>query len=256
MRTLHVPYLFVVLAVASAGVSRAQESNDNGKPDSSEAKAKSPASKSKSDAQGDEKPSTEKAVFGGGCFWCLEAFFERVNGVKNVVSGFAGGDTRKPTYPQVLTGTTGHAEVVQIEFDPAVVSYDELLTVFWYCHDPTSLNQQGPDFGTQYRSIILYADETQRAAAEASLKKMDASGEFSRPIVTEIVRLPAFYPAEKYHQDYYRKNKNAPYCRINITPKLQALKAKFANAPARDASADAAAEEAKNSDSEKAKSEK
>jgi peptide-methionine (S)-S-oxide reductase len=181
---------------------------------------------------------TEKAVFGGGCFWCLEAFYERVNGVKDVVSGYAGGFTKKPIYSQVLTGSTGHAEVVQIEFDPAVVSYDELLTVFWYCHDPTSLNRQGPDAGTQYRSIILYSDEAQRVAAAASMKKMDESGELGRPIVTEIVPLEAFYPAEKYHQDYYRKNKNAPYCRVNITPKLQALRAKFAKPAAEERKAE------------------
>lgn len=164
-------------------------------------------------------PGTELATFGGGCFWCLEAVFERLEGVRAVTSGYAGGKTENPTYPQVCTGDTGHAEVVQIEFDPQTVSYEKLLSVFWEAHDPTTLNRQGADVGTQYRSIILYHSDAQRRAAEQS--KLAAQGKFARPIVTEIVPLTKFYPAEAYHQDYFRKNPNAPYCQVVIRPKLQ-----------------------------------
>lgn len=227
-----IPQLFVAFCIAAGGLSTAQAQATKGKPPG-DAKP-SAGDREKSGSSGEEATPaeepvvTEKAVFGGGCFWCLEAVFERVEGVKNVVSGYAGGNVRRPAYENVLTGLTGHAEVVQIEFDPAVVTYEELLKVFWVCHDPTSLNAQGPDVGTQYRSIILVADETQRAEAMKSMADVDASGLLGSPIVTEIVPLRAFYPAEKYHQDYYRKHKSAPYCRANITPKLQALRQKFA----------------------------
>lgn len=164
------------------------------------------------------RPRTELATLGGGCFWCLEAVFERVNGVQAVTSGYAGGKTEHPTYKQVCAGDTGHAEVVQIEFDPQRVSYEKLLSVFWEAHDPTTLNRQGADVGTQYRSIILYHSEAQRRTAEQS--KLAAQGKFARPIVTEIVPLTKFYPAEDYHQDYFRKHPNAPYCQVVIRPKL------------------------------------
>lgn len=164
-------------------------------------------------------PRTELATLGGGCFWCLEAVFERVDGVLAVTSGYAGGRTETPTYKQVCEGDTGHAEVVQIEFDPQKVSYPKLLSIFWEAHDPTTLNRQGADVGTQYRSIILYHTEAQRQAAEQS--KVQAQGRFAKPIVTEIVPLTKFYPAEAYHQDYFRKNPNAPYCQVVIRPKLQ-----------------------------------
>jgi peptide-methionine (S)-S-oxide reductase len=163
----------------------------------------------------------EYATLGGGCFWCLEAVFERVEGVKSVISGYAGGIAANPSYEQVCTGTTGHAEVVQIEFYPAVVSFDSLLEVFWEAHDPTTMNRQGPDEGTQYRSIILYQDEQQRLAAERS--RRNAAANFSATITTEIVPLKIFYRAEGYHQDYFRNNPNAPYCVFVIKPKLKKL---------------------------------
>jgi peptide-methionine (S)-S-oxide reductase len=164
---------------------------------------------------------TETATIGGGCFWCAEAVFQRIPGVKSVVSGFAGGTVRNPTYEQVCTGTTGHAEVIQITYDPAVLSYDKLLEIFWEAHDPTTLNRQGNDVGTQYRSIILYGNDAQKKAAEAS--KASAAKRFKAQIVTEIVPLKAFYSAEAYHQNYYNLNKNQPYCQFTITPKLQKL---------------------------------
>jgi peptide-methionine (S)-S-oxide reductase len=167
---------------------------------------------------------TELATFGGGCFWCTEAMFQTLKGVKSVTSGYAGGKTTNPTYEEVCSGTTGHAEVIQVAFDPQQVSYAKLVDVFWEAHDPTTLNAQGADHGTQYRSIILYASEAQKAAAEASKKK--AAAQFTRPIVTEIVPLTKFYPAEAYHQNYFRDNGNAPYCAAVIRPKLEKFKTK------------------------------
>jgi peptide-methionine (S)-S-oxide reductase len=166
-------------------------------------------------------PELAKATFGGGCFWCTEAVFQSEPGVTSVVSGYAGGRTKNPTYEQICGGDTGHAEVIQIEFDPAVVKFDRLLEIFWDAHDPTTLNRQGADVGTQYRSIILFHDAAQRTAAEKSMA--GAQAKFKRPIVTEIVPLTEFYPAEKYHQDYFRNNRNAPYCRAVIAPKLHKL---------------------------------
>lgn len=163
----------------------------------------------------------ERATLGGGCFWCMEAVFERVPGVLAVTSGYAGGHTANPTYQQVCTGETGHAEVVQIEYDPAQVRFEQLLDLFWKAHDPTSLNRQGHDVGTQYRSVIFYENERQKEAAEKS--RAEAAKRFSKPIVTEVAPLKAFYPAEAYHQDYYRKNPNAAYCRAVIRPKLEKL---------------------------------
>src|SRR6266700_4231757 len=145
---------------------------------------------------------TELATFGGGCFWCMEAVFERLDGVESVTSGYAGGKKDKPTYQEVCSGNTGHAEVVQIAFDAKKISYEKLLEVFWAAHDPTTLNRQGADEGTQYRSVILYQNDTQKRAAEKS--KVEEQKEFRSPIVTQIVPLEKFYPAEQYHQDYYR----------------------------------------------------
>lgn len=170
------------------------------------------------------KPSTgtsQLATLGGGCFWCVEAVFERFEGVLDVVSGYAGGHTSNPTYEQVCGGTTGHAEVVQIEFDPARITYEQLLEIFWEAHDPTTLNRQGADVGHHYRSIILHHNDAQREMALRS--KQRAATRFKRPIVTEIVPLKAFYRAEEYHQDYFRKNPNAPYCVVVISPKLKKL---------------------------------
>jgi peptide-methionine (S)-S-oxide reductase len=164
---------------------------------------------------------TETAVIGGGCFWCAEAVFQRIPGVRSVTSGFAGGTVAKPSYEEVCTGTTGHAEVIQIKFDPAILSYDKLLEIFWAAHNPTTLNRQGDDVGTQYRSIILYSNDAQKQAAEAS--KAKAAKDFKDPIVTEIVPLKAFYSAEGYHQNYYNQNKNQSYCQFVITPKLKKL---------------------------------
>jgi peptide-methionine (S)-S-oxide reductase len=167
----------------------------------------------------------EVATLGGGCFWCTEAEFQMLPGVKSVTSGYAGGTTEHPTYKQVCTGDTGHAEVIQIAYDPKVVSYEKVLETFWEAHDPTTLNQQGPDTGTQYRSIILYADEAQKKAAEKS--KAEAQKHFGRPIVTQIVPLTKFWPAEDYHQDYYRSNPNQPYCRAIIRPKVEKFEKKL-----------------------------
>jgi peptide-methionine (S)-S-oxide reductase len=163
----------------------------------------------------------QTATFGGGCFWCAEAVFQRIPGVQSVVSGFAGGAAANPSYEEVCTGATGHAEVIQIKFDPAVISYEKLLEIFWEAHDPTTLNRQGNDVGTQYRSIILYSDDAQKAAAEKS--KAAAAPHFSSPIVTQIVPLAKFYSAEGYHQDFYNLHPNQAYCQFVIGPKLHKL---------------------------------
>jgi peptide-methionine (S)-S-oxide reductase len=165
----------------------------------------------------------ELAILGGGYFWCIEAVFETVEGVKDVTSGYAGGTKKNPTYKEVCTGKTGHAEVVQIEYDPKKISYEEILDIFWKAHDPTTMNRQGADMGSQYRSIILYHNEGQKEIAEKSKKNLQESGYYSGPIVTEIRPLSVFYPAEEYHQDYYAKNPNAGYCAIVIRPKLRKL---------------------------------
>jgi peptide-methionine (S)-S-oxide reductase len=168
---------------------------------------------------------TEIATLGGGCFWCTEAEFQMLPGVKSVTSGYAGGTKENPTYKEVCAGDTGHAEVIQIVYDPKVVSYEKLLETFWEAHDPTTLNSQGPDSGTQYRSIILYGSETQKAAAEKS--KAEAQKHFTKPIVTEIVPLTKFYKGEDYHQNYYRSNPNQPYCRMVIRPKVEKFEKKL-----------------------------
>ncbi len=165
----------------------------------------------------------ETATFAGGCFWCLEAVFQQLDGVLQVTSGYMGGRVPKPTYEQVCSGDTGHAEVVQLKFDPTKTTYEKLLDAFWKLHDPTTLNRQGKDAGTQYRSAIFYHNDSQRPLAEASKKKQDASGAFKRPMVTEITKAGEFYPAEDYHQNYYRQNREQPYCRFIIAPKLDKL---------------------------------
>ena len=170
-------------------------------------------------------PRTETAVLGGGCFWCTEAIYQMLPGVKSITSGYAGGTVPNPTYQQVCTGTTGHAEVIRVEFDPTLLSYDKLLQTFWDAHDPTTLNQQGADTGTQYRSIILYNSPAQKDAAEKS--KTEAQKRFRRPIVTEIVPLTHFYPAEGYHQDYFRSHPDQPYCRAVIQPKVEKFEKKL-----------------------------
>ncbi len=171
----------------------------------------------------DEKPQVQFATFGGGCFWCVEAVFERVPGVRAAVSGYAGGTFPRPTYELVCSGETGHAEVVQIEYDPTLVTYEQLLRVFFSSHDPTTLNRQGPDAGTQYRSIILTHDEEQAKTATKFIQKLNAENVFGAPVVTEVVPAGKFFIAEKYHQDYYKKNPNKPYCQMMIAPKLKKL---------------------------------
>jgi peptide-methionine (S)-S-oxide reductase len=163
----------------------------------------------------------ESATLGGGCFWCLEAVFKRIDGVLSVTSGYSGGAAKDPSYEEVCTGATGHAEVVRVEFDAERISFNGILDLFWQAHDPTTLNRQGADVGTQYRSIILYADDAQRGAAEASLAR--AQQGFTARIVTEIRALEEFYPAEDYHRDYYDTHRGAGYCRVVISPKLKKL---------------------------------
>ena len=170
-----------------------------------------------------------KGTFANGCFWCTEAIFARVDGVISVIPGYSGGSIKDPTYEQVCTGTTGHAEVAQVEFDPDIISYEKLLDIFWNTHDPTTLNRQGNDIGTQYRSAIFYHDEQQQQIAEKSKKELDKSPTFNDPIVTEIVPLDKFYPAENYHHQYYENNLNAPYCQYVINPKVAKLQKNYQN---------------------------
>lgn len=168
----------------------------------------------------------ENATLGGGCFWCLEAVYQLVNGVQSVVSGYAGGTTENPSYEQLHYEDTGHAEVVQICFDPSVISYRELLEIFYYIHDPTTPNRQGNDQGPEYRSIILYQDDDQRRLAEETTRDF-APTLWDKPIVTEVVPLKKFWPAEDYHQNYFRNNPEQAYCQVIINPKLQKFRAKF-----------------------------
>lgn len=167
------------------------------------------------------------ATFGSGCFWCTEAIFQNVDGVEKVVSGYAGGKVKNPTYKEVTSGLTGHAEVVQLTYDPSKILYDELLEIFWQTHDPTTLNRQGADVGTQYRSVVFYHDEDQKKLAETYKRKLEEAGAFDRPIVTEITAYDNFYKAEDYHQNYYNLNGNAPYCTFVIQPKLEKFKKVF-----------------------------
>jgi peptide-methionine (S)-S-oxide reductase len=168
--------------------------------------------------------SLEIATLGGGCFWCVEAVYDRVEGVKNVVSGYAGGHLKNPTYKDVTGGKTGHAEVCQIHFNPDEISYNEILDIFWKAHDPTTLNKQGNDYGTQYRSAIYYHDEGQKSSAESAMA--NAKIMFNSVITTEVKPLDIFYKAEVYHQDYFANNPNAPYCTFVIAPKINKLKKK------------------------------
>jgi peptide-methionine (S)-S-oxide reductase len=169
----------------------------------------------------------EVATLGGGCFWCLEAVYQELRGVQAVVSGYAGGHADRPTYEAVCAGTTGHAEVVQVTFDPAVVSYREVLELFFLVHDPTTLNRQGADVGTQYRSAIFYHDDAQRAAAVAVMRQVEEAGTWGAPLVTEVVPLERFHPAEGYHQNYYRRNPGQGYCQVVIAPKLARARSEF-----------------------------
>jgi peptide-methionine (S)-S-oxide reductase len=173
------------------------------------------------------KNGTVLATFGSGCFWCTEAVFQRVNGVEKVVSGYMGGRTKNPTYKDVTSGTTGHAEVIQLTYNPSIISFDELLEIFWGTHDPTTLNRQGADVGTQYRSVIFYHTDEQKRLADSYKRKLDTSKAFDKPIVTEISPAAEFYIAEDYHQNYFNLNGNAPYCSYVIQPKLEKFKKVF-----------------------------
>jgi peptide-methionine (S)-S-oxide reductase len=174
-----------------------------------------------------ENLNLEQATFGGGCFWCTEAVFERVEGVHSVVSGYAGGTVKNPTYKEVCEGITGHAEVIQINYNPSVVSYDELLQIFFKTHDPTTLNRQGADAGTQYRSVIFYHNDEQKKKADYYKSELDKSDAWENPIVTEISPLTNYYPAEDYHQDYFKNNPNQGYCALVIGPKVEKFEKVF-----------------------------
>lgn len=172
---------------------------------------------------------TEIATLANGCFWCTEAIFKRVKAVKSVLPGYAGGTVKNPSYDQVCTGKTGHAESIQIEFDPQVIPYEKILDIFWHTHDPTTINRQGNDIGTQYRSAIFYHDEKQREIAERSKKELEKQGIYKNSIVTEITPFKNFYIAESYHKDYYERNKDAPYCNYVISPKIHKLLEEYGN---------------------------
>jgi peptide-methionine (S)-S-oxide reductase len=221
----------VCIAIASAGAYLMANNNsaagENASAGETASAVESPAKKDSPD-KGAPNTKLEKVTFGSGCFWCTEAFFSELKGVKSAVSGYSGGRVPTPTYEQVSTGATGHAEVVQVTYDPATVSFPELLEVFWQTHDPTTLNRQGADTGTQYRSAIFYHTEEQRKAAEHFKQKLDDSGAFKAPIVTEITKFEKFYPAEKYHQEYYAENPRAGYCQMVIQPKMEKFRKVFA----------------------------
>jgi peptide-methionine (S)-S-oxide reductase len=227
----------VVFALALTGASQStnQEKNNT---ESTKARTDntSPSDMKKGKSGGAEakaksKPKLETATFGGGCFWCMEAVFERIPGVKSVISGYAGGNVANPTYEMVCTGLTGHAEVIQIEYDPTVLSFDKLLTFFWSSHDPTTPNSQGPDFGTQYRSIILYHDEEQKKIAQKQFRELMANRGRRSPIVTELVPFTEFYPADAHHQDYFRNHPYADYSQMYIAPKVRKIIQKLKQTP-------------------------
>lgn len=206
-----IPILTAVLLMALIITSCAQEKNET-----------------KKDMNEKPKGNLELATFGNGCFWCTEAVFQNLKGVYQVESGYTGGKVKNPTYKEVCSGLTGHAEVIQLQYDPAEITYAELLEVFWQTHDPTTLNKQGADEGTQYRSAVFFHSEEQRQLAEAYKKKLDEAGAFDDPIVTEITPASVFYKAENYHQNYYNLNGSAPYCSYVIRPKLEKFKKAFA----------------------------
>jgi len=183
--------------------------------------SKSQANEEMKNIMNDKNPNLETATFGSGCFWCTEAIFERVNGVIAVVSGYSGGTVEDPSYKEVCDGTTGHAECTQITFDSSVISYDELLEIFWKTLDPTTLNKQGNDVGTQYRSVIFYHNDAQKQKAEFYKNKLTEEKIWDKPIITEITKFDKFYPAEDYHQEYYDNNPNQGYCSFVITPKVE-----------------------------------
>lgn len=172
---------------------------------------------------------TDTATFGTGCFWCTEAVFESLEGVVKATSGYSGGNVSNPTYEQVCSGNTGHAECIQVVFDPQKISYDELLQVFWESHDPTTLNRQGADVGTQYRSVIFYHNQNQKQLAETYKQKLNSENTFGKPVVTEITAAQKFYPAENYHQEYFKLNGHEPYCQFVIQPKVEKIRKIFSD---------------------------
>ena len=185
------------------------------------------AKKSLTKNQKMDNKNLEYITFGGGCFWCVEGAFEYLNGVESVVSGYSGGHKNNPTYEEVCTGETGHAEVVQIAYDPKIVSYEQMMDVFFFLHDPTQLNRQGNDIGTQYRSVIFYKDEAEKVKAEKAIKHSEASGRWHGKYVTELAKFEKFWPAEQYHQGYYEANPNQPYCSAVVGPKIAKFKKHF-----------------------------
>lgn len=222
------PFLSLLAFVAASPGAWAQDAEKTEKAEpAAEAEendqSQAPAQEQEKDKQ-PMKPKIEEATFGGGCFWCVEAVFERIPGVRSVVSGYSGGRVPNPTYEMISTGLTGHAEVIQIEYDANVVSFEKLLEMFWLAHDPTTLNAQGPDYGPQYRSIILYHNEAQKEAVEESIREQNAKRRGQSPVVTQVVPFEAFYPAEDYHQDFARDNPNHGYVQTYIVPKLRKLK--------------------------------
>ena len=181
------------------------------------------------DNDNDNNMTMQIATLANGCFWCSEAIFKRLKGVKSVLPGYSGGIVENPSYEQVCTGKTGHAESIQIEFDPTVIPYEKILDVFWHTHDPTTLNRQGNDVGTQYRSAIFYHDQKQKEIAEKSKRGLEKEGVYKNPIVTEITPFKNFYVAEDYHKNYYEKHQDAPYCSVVINPKVRKLNQKYGN---------------------------
>ncbi len=218
----------VLLAGGIVGVIVFENQRDGNDPhDANDPHGAFPAPDPESAAADTPAPGEGTATFGSGCFWCTEAVFLQLKGVRSVVPGYSGGSTPNPTYKQVCSGATGHAEAVQVTYDPALVSYPELLEVFWRTHDPTTKDRQANDVGTQYRSVIFYHNDRQRQLAELYRKKIDEAHVFSAPVVTEIVPFTAFYPAEDYHHNYYANHPDQGYCRVMIGPKLEKLKKVF-----------------------------
>ncbi len=220
----------LAIVVAFAWLSMANSGYSIQDPIDSKANARKKSTKTQADTTQQEGEVTmETATFGNGCFWCTEAVFLRLKGVASVRSGYSGGQAPNPTYDQVCTGTTGHAEVIQIQFNPNEISYDQLLEVFFSTHDPTTLNRQGPDIGPQYRSVIFYHNEQQKERAELAKSELDKSKVFKQPIVTEITAFTEFYPAEDYHQNFFARNPGNQYCMVQAVPKIRKIKKVFAD---------------------------
>lgn len=205
---------FLILAISNLGCAQSEKRNQ-----------KQPMDNSKTKNLADKN--LETITLGAGCFWCVETIFQNLKGVEKVVSGYAGGQTKNPTYKEVCSGTTGHAEVAQISYDPAIVSLEEILEVFFQTHDPTQLNRQGNDVGTQYRSAIFYHSDSQKETSLRIIRELNQSGAWSQPIVTEVSKFTIFYPAEDYHQNYFNLNGNQPYCQYVVRPKLEKFKKVF-----------------------------